>query len=81
MSYTALCSFARSSPVNLLASGFGSGGLRAESTLLLAAAAELTAKRVSGWESFADALEVLLGHGSVPPLLDTSAARVVGKAD
>jgi hypothetical protein len=67
--------------MNLFASGLGSGGLGAERTLLLAAAAELTTQGVGVGEGFANALEVLLCHSAPPPRLDTSTARVVGKAD
>lgn len=52
-----------------------------QSSLSLAAAAELATKSVSGGKGLADALEVLLGHGPMPPLGNTTTARVIGKAD
>jgi hypothetical protein len=67
--------------MNLCAARLGSGGLATESTLLLAAVAEFTTQGVCGWESFANAFEVLLGHCATPPFLDASTSRVVCEAD
>lgn len=69
------------SHITLRAARLCSGGLAAESALLLATVAELATQGVGSRESFADALKVLLGHGAMPPFLNTSAARVIGEAD
>ena len=69
------------STLNPSATGLLVGSLGAEVTLRLAAVVQHAVEGICVRKSFADALEVLLRHRSVPVSLHATTARVEGKAN